>query len=354
MDSLNRLTRPPPAAKNACSFAASFTPGADSTPDDTSIMCGCTGAIASRTFAAFSPPDRIVCRRARHRRGSVQSIVRPVPPRRTGSCASSSTVTPSGRSSIVGGIERVVTATALISGCRHANEVVDDSLPWSCTAPSGTRSATSITLTHWLIDEHANRREVGGSIGDDLSRTRGIAIPRARRPENEANRRCSERTASWASSARQMPHTFTRGPLINYPEGFAPRTPYTLARALVRHSCPSHVPTSSRNAAPGSAWAIRRSPTRNASYPTRDKRAMSSLVRMPLSATFVVPRGNCCRDVGKHLGIDGQRPEIPAIDADDPRTGIDGAAAVRRDRESSTSAASDKPCAARSSDVKCR
>ena len=65
-------------------LAGSLTPGADSTPEDTSTMYGRTLPTASDTFSGFNPPDRIVRRRAAIAAATLQSIVRPVPPRRTG------------------------------------------------------------------------------------------------------------------------------------------------------------------------------------------------------------------------------------------------------------------------------
>src|SRR4029450_9656138 len=44
------------------SFAGSFLPGDDSTPEDTSIAAGLTVSIASATFNGFNPPDRITGR----------------------------------------------------------------------------------------------------------------------------------------------------------------------------------------------------------------------------------------------------------------------------------------------------
>src|SRR5215207_3393209 len=104
------------ASNSARNLSWHFTPGEDSTPEERSIPYGRTASIASRTFAGFKPPDSMTGRRAAACAASVQSIVRPVPPRLTGSCASNSTVKDSGTASSEAGSKVAVTGTALITG----------------------------------------------------------------------------------------------------------------------------------------------------------------------------------------------------------------------------------------------
>src|SRR5260221_12156694 len=72
----------PAAARKAAILAVSLTPGARSTPDDTSTAGAPVRRTASATFAAVRPPDSIqgsVQRRPAVRR---PSKTRPLPPRR--------------------------------------------------------------------------------------------------------------------------------------------------------------------------------------------------------------------------------------------------------------------------------
>ena len=119
----------PIAANRSRSFMGSLTPGVDSTLDDTSIMYGRTRVTASPTFAAVRPPDRIVRRRAAIAAATRQSIVRPVPPRRTGSCASSRTVTYGGTTSMAATSKPSVTGTALIKRYARRARLSIDSDP---------------------------------------------------------------------------------------------------------------------------------------------------------------------------------------------------------------------------------
>ena len=67
-------------------------PGDASTPDEMSTAYGRTVAMARATFDGVKPPERMTGRVRATAAAASQSIVRPVPPRCTGSCASSSTV----------------------------------------------------------------------------------------------------------------------------------------------------------------------------------------------------------------------------------------------------------------------
>ena len=52
---------------------------------------------------------------------------------------------------------------------------------------------------------------------------------------------------------------------------------------------------------------------------------MSSVDLMPLSATAVTAGRQQRRRAIEHVHVDGQRPQVAAVDADDPGTGVDGA-----------------------------
>ena len=71
-------------------------PGDDSTPDETSMPNGCTRAMASATLSGVSPPASTMRRSRASAAAIVQSTTWPVPPRLTGSCASTSSITCSG------------------------------------------------------------------------------------------------------------------------------------------------------------------------------------------------------------------------------------------------------------------
>ena len=57
--------------RSARSLVESFTPGADSTPDDTSMAYGRTVSMARATLSAFRPPERMTGRCPGDRAGSV-------------------------------------------------------------------------------------------------------------------------------------------------------------------------------------------------------------------------------------------------------------------------------------------
>ena len=74
---------------------------------------GRTRATASATFSGVNPPASRVLRAAATRAAALQSIVWPVPPRLTGSCASSRIVVAAGHAS--GAVSSVI---ALMTGAQ--------------------------------------------------------------------------------------------------------------------------------------------------------------------------------------------------------------------------------------------
>src|SRR5262245_126003 len=75
---------------NCATLSKSFTPGADSTPDDTSTPNGCTARMAVATLSGVRPPASTTLRVFAIPAARVQSTALPVPPRRTGSMLSTS------------------------------------------------------------------------------------------------------------------------------------------------------------------------------------------------------------------------------------------------------------------------
>src|SRR5882672_11546539 len=91
-------------------------PGDDSTPDETSIPNGFTRAMASPTFSGVRPPDSTTRRTAATVAAAAQSMVLPVPPRRTGSCASNRSVTRRGHAATAPAAPAALRAIALTTG----------------------------------------------------------------------------------------------------------------------------------------------------------------------------------------------------------------------------------------------
>src|SRR6266545_1685316 len=87
-------------AMKCVTLSKSFTPGADSTPDDTSTPKGRTARIALATLSGVRPPASTTRRFCAIPAACVQSTTAPVPPRRTGSMLSSSSVVSSGHASL--------------------------------------------------------------------------------------------------------------------------------------------------------------------------------------------------------------------------------------------------------------
>ena len=105
---------------------------------------GRTLATASITLSGVSPPARRIFRCAATALAPVQSMVRPVPPRFTGSCTSSSRVVLAGHAPTRGS-STGPNGTALMTGLDTAAAYSGVSSPWSCTAPSRRRLATAFT-----------------------------------------------------------------------------------------------------------------------------------------------------------------------------------------------------------------
>ena len=124
--------------------------------------------------------------------------------------------------------------------------------------------------------------------GDDGLRLRHLDEARAAGPEASPMADAELGRPSSPSSTVVMPQILTRVCVYS-------------ARAL--------------SAAPGSGCAIRRSPTRNASYPARPRRSKSAGVRRPLSATVTAP-WHQGRQLIVNAGFDAERPEFPAADAE--------------------------------------
>ena len=97
------------------------------------------------------------------------------------------------------------------------------------------------------------------------------------------------------------------------------------ARRLPLHAAPA-APRPDRAARSGA----RRPGTRD--IRRADSRRESSGRRMPLSATAVTSRGSLRRDRVEHAEVDAQRPEVAAVDADEPRARIQRALQSRRRR----------------------
>src|SRR5947209_4490211 len=91
-------------------------PGDVSTPDETSIPNGFTLAMTSPTFSGVIPPDSTTRRAAATVDADAQSMVRPVPPRPTGSYASKRSVTRSGQAATPSTSLAGLHAIALITG----------------------------------------------------------------------------------------------------------------------------------------------------------------------------------------------------------------------------------------------
>jgi hypothetical protein len=171
---------------------------------------GFTVATALFTFSGFNPPDRISGRTLAAAAATVHSMTLPVPPRRAGSCASSSGVTCAGRSSTADRLKPSPTGSALMTGsCRPAySDAFSSPCSWmqvspACAATAATRAGVSLTKT-------PTRLTKGGSP-PVISRTVPGATARGLRGQNTNPRAVAPRsTARRASSRRVMPQTFTR------------------------------------------------------------------------------------------------------------------------------------------------
>src|SRR5688572_3988222 len=127
-------------ARNCATFVKSLTPGDSSTPDDTSTPYGRTVAIASPTVAGVSPPASTTRRSRANEAARGQSTVTPVPPRRSGSAASSSSVASGAHAEQASGAVSSVTARKI--GHASAFAYAGGSSPCSCTALKRAWAAT--------------------------------------------------------------------------------------------------------------------------------------------------------------------------------------------------------------------
>src|SRR4029450_5569346 len=116
-----------------------------------------------------------------------------------------------------------------------------------------------------LIHEHANPRdECRQAVGDRADGVGGHGAG-----------------AAWPEDEAQRPRA----------ELHRQQRVRTAADSADLDACHTATPRRAFSAAPGSGWAINRSPTRKAAYPAAESRARSSAVRIPLSATAVTDPG---------------------------------------------------------------
>ena len=194
------------ARKNALKRSWSLMPGALSTPDDTSIPNGRTVPNGFATFSGVRPPARIDRRVAAIAAAADQSIVRPVPPRFTGSCTSSRSVTRVGHSS-----------RRQRRRPRRRNRFDDrtpaaphdgSSSPCNCTAPSPTVARPNTCSAGWFTKTPTGVTKGGRSA--TIARARPGSMKRGLSGQNTNPKACAPAsTAARASSARVMPQNLT-------------------------------------------------------------------------------------------------------------------------------------------------
>src|SRR5205823_7280267 len=134
------------AANSARSFAGSFLPGETSMPDDASTPYGWTAAIASTTLPACRPPDRITGRCRATADATDQSTARPVPPRRTGSYASSNTIAFDGTAPAAPPSCALRSGSALMTRVGSVAYSSAVSSPCNCTTPRRAKCAIASTV----------------------------------------------------------------------------------------------------------------------------------------------------------------------------------------------------------------
>ena len=254
------------------------------------------------------------------RRRRVQSIDRPVPPRRTGSCASSSTVT--SRRHVLRpptGSKPSPTGTALITGSRRVGVRRGVSSPCSCTRVEPARGR-DVARPRPAADRRTRRRGVtnGGSVAGDrpgLLRRRRSAGCRGQ------NTKPSASAPSSTASTRVL----------------APRGCRRSSRGIDARPRPA----ASRSAAPGSGCVISRSPTRNACSRPPPAASMSRARPDAALGHRRDDRRQQRRDRHRARCVStGERPQVAAVDADDRRARRRRRAATPSASCTSTSAAS--------------
>jgi hypothetical protein len=171
-------------------------------PDATSTPNGRTWRIASVTLAAVRPPASTTRRPAAIRAARVQSIVRPVPPCRSVSCASSTTVVASGTSSTSVSSDR---ATHVVTGGASRASTA----PCNCTTRMPAASARLMSSADGVTKTPTGVVDGGKAATSDARRAgstaRGLSghntKPTASAPSSPA------RTTS---SSRVMPHNLMK------------------------------------------------------------------------------------------------------------------------------------------------
>ena len=141
---------------------------------------GRTRATASATLSGVSPPARRISRCAAMPAAAVQSMVRPVPPRATGSWTSSSSLIRAGHARV----STPSSGTTLITTtpCRERAGLCQGN------APTGQRGRYGVHVVQRLVDENANGRDERRQLRRDRARAVRIDEARALRPEHEADR----------------------------------------------------------------------------------------------------------------------------------------------------------------------
>ena len=153
-------------------------------------------------------------RRAATPAATPQSTVRPVPPRRTGSRASSSTVTRGGTRAAASRVSSPATGTAFRMRYGNPSHSVGGSSPWSCTAARPACAAIRRTSARVGSTKTPTGATSGGS-SRAIAAARSGSMYRGLRGQNTKPTADAPRSAARkASSRRVMPHTFTLAPLI--------------------------------------------------------------------------------------------------------------------------------------------
>ena len=162
-----------------------------------------------------------------------------------------------------------------------------------------------------------------------LTNTPTVATNGGSRRDDRARLRRRRRRAGFAARTRSRAHSLRARPPAARPR--ARRMPHTLTFV---DQCASPAVHAAAPAAPrpGSGCVIRRSPTRNASYPRRARRSMSARRRDAALGHRGDPSGSTAATASSTVEIHRQRPQVAAVDADDARAGLERAAQLRRRR----------------------
>src|SRR5436190_12333095 len=190
---------------------------------------GRTPAIAPPTFSGVSPPASRMRRCAAIAAAADQSTVRPVPPRFSGSCTSTSSSVRDGQTDSCGS----ATVTALITGVAIPAASATVSSPCSCTAPRRTRAATWVTYSAGWLTKTPTAVTNGGRVAA-IARARYGSMQRGLPGQNtNPSAPAPHSTAAAASSIRVIPQILTS---IGHSRGAYPpdRTPKTLRQGSCR------------------------------------------------------------------------------------------------------------------------